>query len=637
MAEVGTFYQSQYTGEQLDNILKNVYDAVPLDGSKPMTAPLTIKEVENGYTQLEKNHTQTTDLGTALRDVSKGGSVVALLLKAADQAARLQFGTSVYDLIHTGNIQPYVKPFADAAEAASEEAAAALAGVRDAINNIPEGAATPIVNDLTTGGTSMALSAEMGKVLKSELDTRVNPNLLDNWYFGNPVNQRGQTEYSGTGYNIDRWQSNSSNVTKSIVEDGVKLTAKASTYGWLFWQILKVPSDAVGQSVTGCLLAADIVGTAWRFSVSFRNDADAEITSGTYDATDLVTLSSKKIPQGTVYIRVGAYVSSGARLAAGDTITLRAAKLELGTEQTLAHQDADGNWVLNEIPDYNEQLLRCCMSTADSSDTYANNKQTYAAVNAINGTVEDISGKDLANYVNLGKSGFYRGSNVTNAPTTDWYYFTIIAGSALYSTVKAQALFTDAVYEARYGSGTNGFDWGKTATTDYAVNKADGLFTSVQLMLNNQKVRLVDNGGAQLETLDIANDFTNRRSIVVRNATAQPNLSGAVIFNNIVDGVAKTYNVLHTGNKPSGSYTGNGSAAARTIDVGGIGNACIIWCGANNSFAIATSYGGGLFKTYSELGVLISTECSFINGVLTIASTNLALNYNGLLYGYQVL
>ena len=62
----------------------------------------------------------------------------------------------------------YLQGFVDAASAASEEAAAALAGVRDAINNIPEGAATPIVNDLTTGGASMALSAEMGKKLNTE-------------------------------------------------------------------------------------------------------------------------------------------------------------------------------------------------------------------------------------------------------------------------------------------------------------------------------------------------------------------------------------------------------------------------------------------------------------------------------------
>ena len=38
---------------------------------------------------------------------------------------------------------------------------------------------------------------------------------------------------------------------------------------------------------------------------------------------------------------------------------IKAVKLALGSQQTLAHQDADGNWVLNEIPDYGEQLARC--------------------------------------------------------------------------------------------------------------------------------------------------------------------------------------------------------------------------------------------------------------------------------------
>ena len=40
-------------------------------------------------------------------------------------------------------------------------------------------------------------------------------------------------------------------------------------------------------------------------------------------------------------------------------ITIKAAKLELGSQQALAHQDTNGNWVLNEIPDYGEQLAKC--------------------------------------------------------------------------------------------------------------------------------------------------------------------------------------------------------------------------------------------------------------------------------------
>lgn len=37
---------------------------------------------------------------------------------------------------------------------------------------------------------------------------------------------------------------------------------------------------------------------------------------------------------------------------------LAAAKLELGPTQTLAHREGD-KWVLNEVPDYGEQLRRC--------------------------------------------------------------------------------------------------------------------------------------------------------------------------------------------------------------------------------------------------------------------------------------
>ena len=44
-----------------------------------------------------------------------------------------------------------------------------------------------------------------GGAIDLALSSKPNPNLIDNWYFGNPVNQRGQTSYTGTSYGIDRW------------------------------------------------------------------------------------------------------------------------------------------------------------------------------------------------------------------------------------------------------------------------------------------------------------------------------------------------------------------------------------------------------------------------------------------------
>lgn len=446
--------------------------------------------------------------------------------------------------------------YAGAAAKSQQAAEDAAAGVRDAINNIPEGTATPIVNDLTTGGTSMALSAEMGKQLKSEvdevageLDTRVNPNLLDNWYFGNPVNQRRQTEYAGTGYNIDRWQSNSGNVTKSIGENGVKLTAKASTYGWIFWQILKIPADAVGQTITGCLLATELIGTAWRFSVSFRNASDAEISSSTITVSSNLTIPSAVIPEGTVYIRVGVYVSSGAWLAVGDTITLRAAKLELGTQQTLAHQDANGNWVLNEIPDYNEQLLRCCMSTADSSDTYANNKVTPAAINAV--PLDGSKAMTGALNFQMVNNGFAR----------------------------LQKNHSDS---ADYG----------TRLKDYDKNG-------------------------------------NVLSVAIRAALGVVGVAGN-------DGVLKEF--FHTGNKPSGSYTGNGSAASRTIETGGIGDVLIIYNSYN--IGVITKYSAFVMATQGTSAGTIKTfknpDLYFAGGVLYTNTDDTWVNGNGTVYNYLV-
>ena len=72
-----------------------------------------------------------------------------------------------------------------------------------------------------------------------------------------------------------------------------------------------------------------------------------------------------------------------------------AIKLERGGVQTLAHQDSSGNWVLNEVPDYGEELLKCIQSTADSADTYAN--KTIATTDyAVNKAGDTMAGALVA-------------------------------------------------------------------------------------------------------------------------------------------------------------------------------------------------------------------------------------------------
>lgn len=133
-----------------------------------------------------------------------------------------------------------------------------------------------------------------------------NPNLLDNWYFAYPVNQRN---VSGTidavGYFLDRWKLVSGSVT--IGSNGITLNGT----------IAQILETAVGTNVTASALTTEGVVVA-----SYDNNSKTISLTGT-----------------------------------GQTFV--ATKLELGSQQTLAHQGENGNWVLNEIPDYGEQLRRC--------------------------------------------------------------------------------------------------------------------------------------------------------------------------------------------------------------------------------------------------------------------------------------
>lgn len=110
-------------------------------------------------------------------------------------------------------------------------------------------------------------------------------------------------------------------------------------------------------------------------------------------------------------------------------------------------------------------------------------------------------------------------------------------------------------------------------------------------------------------------------------------LSEAVQLWRVTAGVEKHYNLLHTGNKPSGSYTGNGSAAARTIDTGGIGQAMLIRSDSYGN-VIASAYSSKLGENPKNFTTL---EVSYSNGKLYLATNHDAVNRSGVTYYYQVL
>jgi hypothetical protein len=174
----------------------------------------------------------------------------------------------------------------------------------------------------------------------------VNPNLLDNWYFGNPVNQRGQTEYDNTAgngdvYSIDRWK----------VFKGARLTVVASG--------ITLNKSGMLQQLEPQLIAG-IVGKTVTLSILHE---EGLLTITETIPTPTGTAVVKQLDDGVFNLRFRIVSMENLRVDFSNLVAedkrIIAAKLELGSVQTLAHQDANGNWVLNEIPDYGEQLTRC--------------------------------------------------------------------------------------------------------------------------------------------------------------------------------------------------------------------------------------------------------------------------------------
>lgn len=205
---------------------------------------------------------------------------------------------------------------------------------------------------LTAEDIGAATPADVGQVA-DKLATYVRPNLLDNWYFVNPVNQRGFTSgtYGGSMYSIDRWRLEAWAGAEVAIGDGITISNNADEdVADLFYEVVDM-DDILSHKVTASVLCTSVVGEPeLRILQAASPWAVLYTTPLKVGITKITTLGSLEI-NGKIRIEL--------LVKPGTSATAVAAKLELGDTQTLAHQDADGNWVLNEIPDYGEQLARC--------------------------------------------------------------------------------------------------------------------------------------------------------------------------------------------------------------------------------------------------------------------------------------
>lgn len=96
--------------------------------------------------------------------------------------------------------------------------------------------------------------------------------------------------------------------------------------------------------------------------------------------------------------------------------------------------------------------------------------------------------------------------------------------------------------------------------------------------------------------------------------------------------------LLHTGNKPSGSYTGNGDATERWIETGGIGNALVIFADTTVGHVGMIVTPRGAFGQQGGQNVCLNaTPALYSGGALRITTDSPCLNENGITYNYTVL
>lgn len=244
--------------------------------------------------------------------------------------------------------------------------------------------------------------AASGGALDQQLQRKVNPNLLDNWYFGDPVDTNvtylglpGKPYYSdkeltqqvgiATQYNIILSTSN----TWALADDGNYFALSdciiGSKLNGIFVDRWKKESNEKVIEITNNGIVVEVDQTIIqlipkaRFSQYWGRTVTVSIlyNNTLISATGILSETSDVVIQNTdVYFGTAQFPTAGqyqigrilVKSGASAPISILAVKLELGDQQTLAHQDDNGNWVLNEIPNKAEQLAICSQYAPDTGE-----------------------------------------------------------------------------------------------------------------------------------------------------------------------------------------------------------------------------------------------------------------------------
>lgn len=184
-------------------------------------------------------------------------------------------------------------------------------------------------------------------------NTVTSPNLLDNWYFVNPVTL-GASQNSP----ISRWRCPGG--TSEIIDSGLVVKKSDSSYGYgILSTVVTDRAYLLGKQVTVSILTTEGFSSSTGVITSDVNTA-------------LYTSYGNSGSHFRVYYTNEGFLAEIISIEDNDPAII-AVKAELGSRQTLAHQDSDGNWVLNEIPNFASEFSKCSQYDPVTGNYYGPN------------------------------------------------------------------------------------------------------------------------------------------------------------------------------------------------------------------------------------------------------------------------
>jgi hypothetical protein len=178
----------------------------------------------------------------------------------------------------------------------------------------------------------------------------------------------------------------------------------------------------------------------------------------------------------------------------------------------------------------------------------------------------------------------------------------------------------------------------QSAIDEVAETSKNALPKTGGMIEGTLQVRNADNGhGVVAKNNSATTDYGTYVADVTKGGkSAKVSVSAELNLLTFTDTDGQIRDIFHEGNKPFGSYTGNGSANEREIDTKGLGRLIMVY--NTNFFSLVFPEGALVIKTSDKsIDFFPSTKVYYLNGKLGLNLSNEAFNKSGETYYYQAI